>query len=343
MRFSIVMPVYNTEKYLKTSLDCIVGQTFGDYEVIIVNDGSTDNSPKIMNEYAENHGFRVIDRPNGGCYAARVDGIVNSRGEYIINLDPDDCFESATVLAELDERMRELNNPDILIYGYNEMSDAGKITKTISRKEESFAGSDGLNNFYKRFFGTNEYNSIWSKAFKRELFSADRIIDKRINVCEDVLISLNIIEAAASIECVENIFYNYRINPTSLVRQYKKSDLVNVLVYDKMCEFVTEKGLGETFSETVSMRLLKDCAVTYLLAPNNVSGKIDCYKSDIREIASNGTYQKVCREYLSRQSFFVRFINKLILHEKLRTIVFFKRILQIKTINRLMRRMYGKA
>lgn len=53
MRFSIVMPVYNMEKYLKTSLDCIVGQTFGDYEVIIVNDGLTDNSQKIMSEYAE--------------------------------------------------------------------------------------------------------------------------------------------------------------------------------------------------------------------------------------------------------------------------------------------------
>lgn len=343
MRFSIVMPVYNTEKYLRTSLDCIVGQTFCDYEVIIVNDGSTDNSLDIVSEYAAKYGFYVIDKPNGGCYAARIDGIERSRGEYVINLDPDDCFVSATVLAELDEKLRELRNPDILIYGYNEMSSDGKIIKTNLREKKSFVGNEELKSFYKKFFGTNEYNSIWSKAFKRELFSSDQIIDKRINMCDDVLIFLNIIKVAMSIECVENVFYNYRINPTSLVRQYKKSDLINVLVYDKMCEFITEKGLDERFLEIASMRLLKDCAVTYLLAPNNVNGKTDCYKSDLCEIALDATYQKVYNDYLEKQSFVIRSINKLIFKKKTRTLLFFKRILQIKTINRLMRKMYGKA
>lgn len=342
MRFSIVVPVYNTEKYLKTSLDSIAGQTFKDYEVIIVNDESTDNSLSIVNEYAEKYGFKVINKQNGGCYAARVEGIINCKGEYIVNLDSDDSFSSDTVLAELDVKLRGLNNPDILIYGYYERSDNGKIIKTDLRKRESFIG-DGCKDFYKRFFGTNEFNSIWSKVFKKELFSAERIINKRINMCEDVFILLNILETASSIECIEDVFYNYRLNPTSLVRQYRKSDLVNVLVYDKMIEFASEKGLDKEFSDIASMRLLKDCAVTYLLASNNVSKKLDCYKSDLCEIASDSTYRKVCNDYLSRQSFCIRFINKMILKKKLRTLVFFKRILQIKTINKLMKKMYCKG
>lgn len=343
MRFSIVMPVYNTEKYLRTSLDGIVGQTFCDYEVIIINDGSTDNSLNIANEYAAKYGFSVIDKPNGGCYAARVEGIESSKGEYVINLDSDDCFASATVLAELDEQLRKLGNPDILIYGYNEMSDDGKTLKTVLREKKSFVGSEGLKDFYKKFLGTNEYNSIWSKAFKRELFSVDRVMDGRIDMCDDVFVTLNIIDRAASIECTDSVFYNYRINPQSLVRQYKKSDLINVSVYDKMREFQTEKGLDEEFTEIVSGRLLKDCAVTYLLAPNNVNGKIDCYKSDLCEIASDETYRKVYSDYLGKQSFVIRFINKLIFKKKTRTLLFFKRILQIKIINRLMRKAYGKA
>lgn len=342
MRFSIVVPVYNTKKYLKTSLDSIVAQTFRDYEVIAVNDGSTDNSLSIVNEYAEKYGIKVFDKQNGGCYAARVDGIVNSNGEYIINLDSDDCFSSNTVLAELDKRLQELDNPDILIYGYNEMSDDGKIIKTIERKNESFV-NDGLKNFYKRFLGSTEFNSIWSKVFRKELFSAEQIIRKRINMCDDVFVSLNILESASSIECIDAVFYNYRIRPTSLVRQYKKSDLINICVYDKMSEFISKKGLGEEYSETVAMRLLKDCAVTYLLAPNNINGKVESYKSDLGEIAGNITYQKVCNDYLSHQSFCIRFIDKLILKKKFGILVFFKRILQVKSINKLMRKMYGKA
>ena len=342
MRFSIVVPVYNTKKYLKTSLDSIVGQTFNEYEVVVVNDGSTDDSMNIVNEYAMKYGFKVIDKPNKGCYAARVDGIINCKGEYIINLDSDDCFSSDTVLAELDKRLRKINDPDVLIYGYNEMSDNGKITKTNYRKRQSYIG-DKCKEFYKRFFATTEYNSIWSKVFRKELFSAELIINKRINMCEDVFISLNILESASSIECVEDVFYNYRINPTSLVREYKKSDSVNVLVYEKMSEFISRKGLDKEFLEIASMRFLKDCAVTYLLAPNNINGKSDCYKSDLCEIASNPIYQKVCGDYLSKQSSCIRFINKLILKKKLRMIVFFKRFFQIKSINKLMRKVYGKA
>ena len=342
MRFSIIIPVYNAEKYLKSSLNSVVGQTFGNYEVVIVNDGSTDNSLNIVNEYAKKYGFKVVDKQNSGSYAARVDGIVNSEGEYIISLDSDDCFSSDTSLAELDEKLRELDNPDILIFGYNEMSDDGKIIKTNSRRKESFVG-DGCKDFYKRFFSSTEFNSIWSKTFRRDLFSVEQVIDRRIDMCDDVCILLNILNFATTIECVDGVFYNYRINPTSLVRQYKKSESINVLVYDKMSEFTAEKGFSAEFSEITAMRLLKDCAVTYLLATNNVNKKLGCYKSDLLEIASNTTYRKVCGDYLCKQSFFIRFINNLILKKKVRTIIFFKRILQVKGINKLMRKMYVKA
>lgn len=342
MRFSIVVPVYNTEKYLKTSIESIIGQTFDNYEVIFVNDGSTDNSLSVVNEYAKKYGFRVVDKENGGSYAARVDGIVNSNGEYILNLDSDDSFSSNTVLEELDKRLSELGNPDILIYGHNEISDNGEITKTNLLKRESFVG-DECKEFYKRFFATTEFNSIWSKAFKKELFSLEHVLSEKINMCDDVFVTLNILETALSIECVEDVFYNYRINPTSLVRQYRKSDVVNVLVYDKMAEFVCEKKLDSEFMDLAALRLLKDCAVTYLLAPNNINGKVECYKSDLCEIASNSTYQKVCSDYLDKQSFIIRFINKLIRKKKFGTLIFLKRILQIKVINKQLREIYGKA
>lgn len=95
MRFSIVVPVYNQQEYLPDTLDSILDQTYKDYEVIIVIDGSPDHSKEIAEKYAKEHGskvFRVINQTNRGLPAARNTGLMNARGEYILPLDSDDCL-----------------------------------------------------------------------------------------------------------------------------------------------------------------------------------------------------------------------------------------------------------
>ncbi|MBP3463610.1 MAG: glycosyltransferase [Clostridia bacterium] len=118
MKFSIIVPVYNVEKYLSKCLDSVINQTNQDFEVIVVNDGSPDNSQKIIYEYVEKYPDKIkgFIKENGGLSDARNYGIARASGEYIIFLDSDDYIDEH-LLEKLDEKIKEDSNLDII--GYN--------------------------------------------------------------------------------------------------------------------------------------------------------------------------------------------------------------------------------
>ena len=98
MFFSVIVPVYNVEKYLKECVDSILKQTFTDFELILVDDGSTDNSPALCDEFAKNDSrVKVIHNKNGGASVARNTGMKAAQGRYLINIDSDDYFLSDDV------------------------------------------------------------------------------------------------------------------------------------------------------------------------------------------------------------------------------------------------------
>jgi len=123
--FSIIVPVFNTEKYLRQCLDSVLVQTFTDYECIMVNDGSTDNSVEIAQEYCSiDNRFKLIQKDNGGASAARNKGIMAAKGEYLFFLDSDD-FVLPYALEDLHKLTK--NKPDIVAcesYGYNEAEES---------------------------------------------------------------------------------------------------------------------------------------------------------------------------------------------------------------------------
>ena len=114
MRFSVIVPLYNKAPYVRKALKSIVNQTFQDYEVIIVNDGSTDNSLDIVNELFER--FKILNQENVGVAAARNNGVAKSKGEYLCFLDADDWWEP-TFLEEMDRLIKEY--PDAGLYATN--------------------------------------------------------------------------------------------------------------------------------------------------------------------------------------------------------------------------------
>ena len=121
-KFSIIVPLYNKAPYVRRTLESITAQTFRDYEVIVVDDGSTDNSADIVRELVNgkwklvNDQFRLISQPNAGVAAARNNGVAKSKGEYVCFLDADDWWEP-TWLEEMDQLIREY--PDAGLYATN--------------------------------------------------------------------------------------------------------------------------------------------------------------------------------------------------------------------------------
>ena len=164
---SIIVPVYNTEKYLKKSIDSIINQTYKNIEIILVNDGSTDNSKKICEEYKKkDKRIRLINKENGGQGSAKNTGIQYATGNYIGFVDSDDY---------IDEDMYEVlynlcidNHAEISMIAFNKVID-GKIMKTINFNEEIMV-LDKFNAMKELLLDREIKSYNWNKLYKKELF-----------------------------------------------------------------------------------------------------------------------------------------------------------------------------
>lgn len=184
--FSIIIPVYNVEKYLNKCVDSVLNQTFTDFEVILVDDGSPDNCPAICDSYAEkDKRVRVIHKQNGGLICARKSGLEAARGDYIGFVDSDDWIEEN--MYELFADMIKKYSPDMVLSDF--YFDSGKeIINSEQLFEQEFYDKKSLNEklypvmlfsgiYFK--FGVNP--CCWSKVYKKELLKKNLpIVDNRI-------------------------------------------------------------------------------------------------------------------------------------------------------------------
>lgn len=198
IKFSIIVPVYNTEKYLKRCLDSIKKQSFKDYEVIIVNDGSTDNSGDIIKKYP----YKVINQENLGLSMARNNGVKEARGDYVIFLDSDDYIEK-DLLKEITNSL--VNNPDVVRYQTKEVFDD---KEDINYEEEPFENKNGVEAFNlitKYHFVEN----AWVYAIKREYYLKEKFAFKKNTYHEDFGLVPLIIIKAKIVNSINYIGYCY--------------------------------------------------------------------------------------------------------------------------------------
>lgn len=168
---SIIVPVYNVEEYLKQCLDSILEQTFSDYEVILVNDGSTDNSGLICQEYAEKDShIRYFEKENGGLSDARNYGIEQAQGEYLTFVDSDD-WVTETYIEELYSKL-QYYNADISICNYFRFQDSNvTFYKHVFEPYEKEYDSKYLLEHYFEIEGGDFFlTTVWGKLYKKSLF-----------------------------------------------------------------------------------------------------------------------------------------------------------------------------
>ncbi len=169
---SVLVPIYNTEKYLRQALDSLVGQSFKDFEVLCINDGSTDGSRAIIQEYLDTDSrFRVIDKDNSGYGASMNRGIREARGEYIAILEPDDFFESNAL--ELLYGLASCNDADVAkanYWFYWSKSEKNQLIEACQAPtfDKAFDPRD-----YREVFFT--IPSIWSAIYRRSMLLENRI------------------------------------------------------------------------------------------------------------------------------------------------------------------------
>lgn len=222
MLFSIVVPFYNVEKYAGKCIESIMSQTYRDFEAILVDDGSTDTTSEIIDDYAAKDARLIpLHKKNGGLTSARKAGTLSAKGEYIVPIDGDDWVDK----YYLEEFAKKIDRYkcDICVSGYQENFDKeGKEKKQIPEENRTFYDREGIEkeilpNLFKQI------PMVWSKAFKQSLYiKYQMMVDDRISMGEDGVISFSCIANAGSICICEKAGYHYRLNPNSLTRHKKK-------------------------------------------------------------------------------------------------------------------------
>ena len=216
-KVSVIVPVYNVEKYLARCVDSILNQTFNDFELILVDDGSPDNSGKICDEYAERDSrVKVIHKQNGGVSSARNLGIKTSIGEFITFIDSDDWIEPKM----FEQLYNASENCDIIFCGFTSYSLRKTTTDVLPA---AIVDNRQLADFYvNNNTGSLCFSTVWAKFYRTEIIKNNNLyFDAGIPSGEDTIFNLIACRYCQKAAFVEASLYNYeRRNVGSATRKY---------------------------------------------------------------------------------------------------------------------------
>ena len=221
--FSVIIPVYNAEKYLDESIGSVLKQTFKNYEVILVNDGSNDKSADICDKYGKEYPqiITVLHKENEGQISARFEGLKIAKGKYISYLDADDYLR-VDALEQVYKTI-ETKSPEIIIFQWQRVKMNGELIPEKANnlfKDGEICKAD----LFKKMLDTSLLNTMCLKICKSDLFDVNADYKQFYDVRhgEDLLQSLDLVSKAEKIYYLEKQLYFYRFNPDSITNKNNK-------------------------------------------------------------------------------------------------------------------------
>lgn len=298
---SVIIPVYNVEKYLSRCLDSVINQTYSDLEILLVNDGSTDSSGFICDEYAKKDSrIVVIHQENKGTSIARNRGLERAKGEFIGFVDPDDVI--SVHFYEILYNTLIKTNSDLILCNFQNFTHFNEIkedNRSLYNSNE-YNGYNFIKNFtYKK--DTVRYVVIWNKLYKRYLWDELRF-PENVKICEDEYVWYKTMFKAHKICELDQIFYYYFKRANSITNKvyeqfsYKKEIAFIEALKDRI-DFCKKNKLNQLLKRTEEYRnkLLRKI---YLTTPTN---KIPEYISvELFNNIKNIPYSKRLKIYLKK-------------------------------------------
>lgn len=266
---SIIVPIYNVEKYLKKCIESIVNQTYENIEIILIDDGSNDNSGIICDEYAKkDNRIIVIHKENGGVSSARNKGLKIAKGEWISFVDADDWIEQNFCQTLLNKATQE--QADIALCGYNRVTD-NRIEKINVNNQDMFFNSNEY--LVKSLNPQTGFGFCHMKLIKKEVLKSI-FFNERIEVGEDALFNIMLSEEINKAIFVGNALYNYRINNQSVVKKYDENYankyLLGIFEIKKflLLKYKDDKEIIQNYYNFVAYHVML-IAVNYCYHPNS--------------------------------------------------------------------------
>lgn len=223
-KISIIIPVYNSEKYISECIDSVLKQTYTNYDLILVIDGATDNSLEICRKYATiDERIIVIEKTNGGVSSARNVGMKKANGDYLMFLDSDDYIKK-DMLSKMVTSAEE-NKPDIIFCGYEVNGSSlifndTQVLKKMGNNPSPTSIIESVISIEKERI----YGYIWRNLFKKELLINNKIIfPEDIKMSEDFMFLVKVLSESKTVSIVPENLYVYRINADSATAKYLPS------------------------------------------------------------------------------------------------------------------------
>lgn len=275
IKYSFIVPVYNTEKYLKKCLNSLVNQTYKDFEIIVVNDGSTDKSSNIISKYQKKYkNIIVIDKENEGLSMARNRGVQKSSGKYIIFVDSDD-YVSNKLLEEVDKK---IDDSDILRFQIaTEDEEYTKINEYHEEEFESMCGYDA----FKYLSSYHFVEPAWCYVIRKNYYIENKFSFKRGVYHEDFGLIPYVIYKARKVKSVDFIGYYYIQRNGSIMNNndYKKT-------VKKAFDMLEQYKTMRLFAKNINRKNnLDDYFLSYI--SNSVIVKARELKKDERKVYIN--------------------------------------------------------
>jgi len=317
-KISVIMPVYNIEeKYLKRAIDSVLGQTYQNFELILVDDGSTDDSGKICDDYTFDNRVRVIHKENGGVSSARNIGLDSVTGDYVAFCDGDDVVDK-TMYEKLVKKLEETGS-DVSMCGYKELYEDGSekpvnennLVKVTSGNIVEFMLTPEVRENASEKYTDNIMGTVWRVLFKKEVVANLRF--KPIAIREDLLFLIELFKNNLSISVVDEQLYSYFFRKTSAMHRFSDEK------FDKNLQGF--KLILESVQGSVSEKKFK--AYSFFAFANLVNLALKNKRKDILIKLKDDDYLNSLNtkeNYLAEKSFTAGFKRKFgyfLIHKKL--------------------------
>lgn len=308
MKVSIIVPIYNVERYLEACIESILSQTYGNFELILVDDGSPDQCGIICDKYAtQDSRIKVIHKENQGLGMARNTGLDYAIGEFVCFVDSDDWLEQHAI--EYWIRAQRKYDADIVMCNYQKRNDNKEVLYRyeIRNKECCYRGKEieqeifwpmiGQESMVREDFTINM--CVWTNLYRRELIESEQIrfLSEREYLSEDICFNLQYLLSCKVAVMIPESLYCYRYNPTSLTSRYKGDEYQKaVALYNKVQSWA-KQAKREEFKEFRVERffLTKVRELMFRLCESDMAYRAK--KSMCRSILKDYTLQDVLQRY----------------------------------------------
>ena len=302
MLFSVCIPVYNTSKYLEECLQSVLCQTEKDYEIVLVDDGSTDHSGEICDRYAAQYpNIRVIHKENEGLMMTRRRGFSEAKGDYFLCLDSDDYWLSDRVLQRIRE-MIEAKQCDLILFNYiagKEDPSKNQSITLFDRPDGSVFEGEEKQELYQKILIGRDLNAIWAKVPARRIVDVD--VDYSVwkpDICrgEDMFQTYPMLTNAQRIGYIKEPFVHYRWTPGSISNKPKlKFYRAFRTIYTREEEYLPLWNVGEEVARKARLRRVPNILgiLTDGYYASKQTGNLEEWRTFIKEVSKDSFFREM--------------------------------------------------